>query len=75
MTFRDELERLINCHSMENGSNTPDFILADYLCACLSVFDAHVKARDEWHGDNPALKRMGDCLEPTPVQSEGEDKP
>lgn len=27
--FRDDLETLINRHSMENNSNTPDYILAD----------------------------------------------
>jgi hypothetical protein len=35
--FRDELEELINRHSMENGSNTPDFVLAEYLVKCLIV--------------------------------------
>ncbi|HSW65257.1 MAG TPA: hypothetical protein VLH56_18395 [Dissulfurispiraceae bacterium] len=29
--FRAELETLINRYSKENGSNTPDFILADYM--------------------------------------------
>jgi hypothetical protein len=27
--FRKELETTINCHSRENGSDTPDFILAE----------------------------------------------
>ena len=35
--FRQELESLINRHSMENASNTPDWILADYLAACLDA--------------------------------------
>lgn len=47
MTFRKEIESLINRHSMENGSDTPDFILADYLVACLTAFDAAVKRREE----------------------------
>ena len=29
--FRSALEHTINCHSMENGSNTPDFVLSQYL--------------------------------------------
>ena len=45
--FRKELETLINSHSMENGSNTPDFILADFLTDCLQAFD---KATVERHG-------------------------
>lgn len=48
--FREELEALINKHSMENGSNTPDFMLADYLMECLSAFDRVVNAREKWYG-------------------------
>jgi hypothetical protein len=49
--FRSELEELINSQSMENGSNTPDFILASFLLSCLHAFDASVKQRDEWYGN------------------------
>ena len=49
-TFRDELEELINRHSLENGSNTPDFLLAGYLDACLEAFDEAVRVRDQWYG-------------------------
>lgn len=48
--FRKELETLINRHSLENGSNTPDFILANYLVACLKVFDATLVEREKWYG-------------------------
>lgn len=48
--FQDELESLINRHSMENGSQTPDFILAEYLFGCLQVFDTAVAARSKWFG-------------------------
>lgn len=48
--FRKDLESLINRHSMENGSNTPDFMLADYLTACLVNFDRIVSAREKWYG-------------------------
>ena len=47
--FRSELEKLINKHSMENGSGTPDFILADYLVACLLAFDSAVGKREKWY--------------------------
>ena len=47
--FREALEQLINRHCMENGSNTPDFILADYLTACLRAFDSAVNARTNWY--------------------------
>lgn len=51
--FRREVESAINRHSMENGSNTPDFILANYLQNCLSAFDIAVKQRDNWYGIEP----------------------
>jgi hypothetical protein len=49
--FEKELKRLINSISMENGSNTPDFILARYLTACLENFNNAVHARDKWYGE------------------------
>lgn len=49
MQFRAELENLINAQSMENGSNTPDFILADYLADCLEAFDRALQARGKWY--------------------------
>jgi hypothetical protein len=48
--FRKELENLINCHSLENGSDTPDWILADYLTGCLENFDKTIQAREKWYG-------------------------
>jgi hypothetical protein len=46
--FRNELAQLINRYSMENGSNTPDFILAAFLESCLEAFDKAVSARTAW---------------------------
>lgn len=43
--FRDELCNLINRHSQENDSDTPDFILAEYLTDCLEA----TKRRTEWY--------------------------
>jgi hypothetical protein len=37
--FTRDLKKLINRHSRESGSNTPDFILAGYLRRCLDNFD------------------------------------
>lgn len=48
--FRKELTEVINRHSKENGSDTPDYMLAEYLCACLSAFDSAVNQRGMWHG-------------------------
>ncbi|MGV8874836.1 MAG: hypothetical protein ACOH2Q_20065 [Rhodococcus sp. (in: high G+C Gram-positive bacteria)] len=43
--FRRELAEVINRHSREKSSNTPDYILANYLAACLGAFDAAIEAR------------------------------
>lgn len=47
--FRTELEGVINSWSKEAGSNTPDFILATYLVACLKAFDEATQARTDWY--------------------------
>ncbi len=44
---------LLNRHSAENASNTPDFVLAQYLLTCLGAFNAACRQRDEWYGRNP----------------------
>lgn len=49
-SFRKGLETLLNQHSRENESNTPDFILADYLTGCLRAFDSAVRMRADWYG-------------------------
>lgn len=48
--FRKEIEQTINKYSQENESNTPDFILAEYLTDCLKSFDKAVNRREEWYG-------------------------
>ena len=49
-SFPAELEDLINKHSIEGGSDTPDFILAEYLRQCLNTFDMCVRRRESWYG-------------------------
>jgi len=49
LLLKDELCTLLNKHSTEYGSNTPDFILANYLLACLDTFDVAVMSRDSWY--------------------------
>jgi len=48
--LRKAIETAINCASAENGSNTPDFILAEYLVDALAAFDKAVKRREQWYG-------------------------
>ena len=51
--LRKDIESAINRWSAENGSNTPDFILAKYLMGCLDAFDTATDARDRWYGIAP----------------------
>lgn len=46
--FEKELATLINRNSLENGSNTPDFILAKFLQGCLNAYNLAVQQRDSW---------------------------
>lgn len=49
-----ELESLLNRHSVENGSDTPDFLLAEYLMQCLAAWNKCVRAREHWYGRTPS---------------------
>ena len=58
MNLQEEIMIAINKHSAENKSNTPDFILAQFLMTCLNAFDHAVEMRDRWHS-NEAIKKGG----------------
>lgn len=51
--FERELTTLLNRYSKENGSNTPDFVLAQYIGNCLIAFNSAVNLRDNWYGIAP----------------------
>ena len=51
-SFLDELRQLLNKHNKEGGSNTPDFILAEYLNRCLDAFDVALAQRTNWYRDD-----------------------
>lgn len=55
MTFQEELSMLLNKHSQENDSNTPDFILAEYLKNCLNAFNLATNRRENWYGHIPGF--------------------
>ena len=48
-SFKLRLEALINENSMENSSDTPDWVLSQFLCTCLDAFDTAVAQRDLWY--------------------------
>lgn len=66
-TFEKELEYLINRYSKENKSNTPDFILAQYINDSLSVFNDAVNAREKWYGRKNNRELSVDKIE-TPLE-------
>jgi len=73
--LRKEIEYAINCNSAENGSNTPDFILAEYLTDCLSAHDKAVTSLEKWYGGEPipvdAPTVLCDCANPGPHYKPG----
>lgn len=58
-TFRDELAVLINEYNLENGSDTADYILAEYLLDCLKAFDRAINRRSG-HAIHTTNNKMGD---------------
>jgi hypothetical protein len=48
--LRDDIRALLNRHSAEAGSDTPDSILADYFIDALHLFERTVIARERWYG-------------------------
>lgn len=69
-----KLESLVNRLSLENESDTPDWILARYMVGCLDTFDACVRERDRWFGIKPWEdgRRVSD--DPSPSESTEHDK-
>lgn len=47
--FKYGVEKLINGLSLDNMSDTPDFILAEYLMRCLENFNASTRRRTKWY--------------------------
>jgi len=64
--FLTDLEALINRHSLENESDTPDFLLAAYLQRCLTLFGDVVRMRDTWYGQ----ARHGQMAAVEPIKTE-----
>ena len=56
-SFEAELRNLINHHSKENESNTPDFILATYMNDCLDAFNKACNRRTVWYKDDDQINK------------------
>jgi hypothetical protein len=56
--FERDIASVLNRYCKENDSNTPDYILAEYLNRCLITFNLAVQKRAQWYGrmDGPGQK-------------------
>lgn len=50
----EKLRAFVNENSLENGSDTPDHILAEYIYQSIKALNQAVGLRDDWH--NPGLE-------------------
>lgn len=70
----DDLEHALadalNRFSAENPSNTPDWILAQYLLGCLAAWNQATQQRERWYGRDARQIASGGGTGPVPV-SEG----
>lgn len=57
--LRLELAALLNRHSRERRSNTPDFLLAELLLRTLEAGEHLVSERDGWYGRDPVWPIRG----------------
>jgi hypothetical protein len=48
-----ELAHLINCRSLENDSNTPDFVLAEYMLQSLIILNRAINNRGDYSEKAP----------------------
>jgi len=64
-----ELATILNCYSEENRSDTPDWILANYLIDCLDSFNRAMFSREVWYNRvNPdgQIKKLQKSREEAP---------
>lgn len=67
LSLEGKIRDVLNCHSAENDSNTPDFILAQYLVACLSAFNYAVRKRESWYGRDAGMGPAGIPTDGRPI--------
>lgn len=64
----EQIRDLLNQYSRENKSNTPDFILANYLLSCLETGEKLINAREDWYGVKLSIGINGIRVEKMPEQ-------
>lgn len=58
ISFEEDLRQVINRHSAESVSGTPDFILAKLLLETLKTFNTAVCDRADWRGESTELPAL-----------------
>lgn len=61
LSFEEDLQNLLNRHSAESPSGTPDYILAEMMTGMLKTYNEAVVKRAEWRGesvDPPSMTRL-----------------
>lgn len=66
-TLAQDLTQVINRHSAENGRDTPDWILGNFLLGCLESFNVASRARDKWWQFKPRNGMLSTVLEAGPT--------
>lgn len=56
--FIKDVKSIINSNCIENYSNTPDFILAEFLINTLKSIEKLINNRDKWYSFNPWPKNI-----------------
>ncbi len=57
--LEDKISKVLNEFSQENDSNTPDFILAQYMLRCLTAWNTAMAQREVWYGRTERPERPG----------------
>jgi hypothetical protein len=56
MSLESEIKDVLNKHNQECCSNTPDFILSQFIFTCLGALDKAIIDRDKWYGPSDEAK-------------------
>ena len=62
ISFEEDIRQVINRHSAESVSGTPDFILAKLLVDTLKTYNEATTMRAEWRGESCEFRPWADDL-------------
>ncbi len=63
LNFERELSELLNRYSKEHDSDTPDYLLSEYLVKTLDALNVAIKARQAWFHGHLDADALADELE------------